>query len=171
MLPFLLVTVLPTLAMALLFSTCTAAPTCTAVPAEIPALTASWRISSLLRAKTLTSFQAVISPVSAFTFLLETRVTTAAPAAAVAEAFKPPASQRLILCVHRFEVQPRSEKFICVTAAQLPAKFLDMGVGRLGCSPDQPSEAPGWPVGLKSAPRRPHVKGTVDEIFRPPLSR
>ena len=82
-----------------------------------------------------------------------------------------PRSQRLVVRVHRFEVQPRSEKFICVTAAQLPAKSLDMGVGRLGCSPDQPSEAPGWPVGLKTAPRRPHVKGTVDEIFRPSLSR
>ena len=82
-----------------------------------------------------------------------------------------PRSQRSVMRVHWFEVQPRSEKFICVTAAQLPAKSLDMGVGRLGCSPDQPSEAPGWPVGLKTAPRRPHVKGTVDEIFRPSLSR
>lgn len=82
-----------------------------------------------------------------------------------------PRSQRLVVRVHRFEVQHRSEKFICATAAQLPAKSLDMGVGRLGCSPDQPSEAPGWPVGLKTAPRRPHVKGTADEIFRPPLSR
>ena len=82
-----------------------------------------------------------------------------------------PRSRRSVVHVHWVEVQPRSEKFICVTAAQLPAKSLDMGVGRLGCSPDQPSEAPGWPVGLKTAPRRPHVKGTVDEIFRPSLSR
>ena len=82
-----------------------------------------------------------------------------------------PRSQRSIMRVHWVEVQPGSEKFICVTAAQFPAKSLDMGVGRLGCSPDQPSEALGWSVGLKTAPRRPHVKGTVDEIFRPPLSR
>ena len=54
-----------------------------------------------------------------------------------------PRSQRLVVRVHRFEVQHRSGKFICVTAAQLPAKSLDMGVGRLGCSPDQPSEAAG----------------------------
>ena len=62
MLPFLLVTSLPTVAMALLLSTCTAAPTCTAEPPpEMPALMASWLTSSRFLAETFTSPEAVMS--------------------------------------------------------------------------------------------------------------
>jgi len=37
-----------------------------------------------------------------------------------------------------------------------------VGLARLGCVPGQPGAASGWLVGLKTAPRGPAVKGTVD---------
>ena len=39
---------------------------------------------------------------------------------------------------------------------------LTMGLGRLGRMPGQSSAASGWPIDLKTAPRGPIVKGTVD---------